>query len=74
MTDKKWEVLQVCYCQHVGENVNFEAQVVHPAEVLPDQGPRVMAHRCSRGVACSLEDKPACVWAGTNPTVDPFEG
>ena len=72
MAQKNWEVLKICRCDHVGEEVRFEAQVIYPADLLSDQAPQVVAHRCSHGIACCLDDKPACVWAGTNPLVDPF--
>lgn len=69
---KIWQVLKVQYCQHAAEEVGFEAQVVYPAEWLPEQPPRVLAHRCSHGFACNLDGRPSCIWAGTNPVVDPF--
>jgi hypothetical protein len=46
--------------------------VIYPDEHLPDQKPRIVAHRCSRGAECGLMSEAACVWAGTNPDVDPF--
>jgi hypothetical protein len=74
MAEKTWEVLKICRCEHAGEDVQFEAQVAYPADLFSDQPARIAAHRCSHGVACSLDDRPACVWAGTNPAVDPFAG
>jgi hypothetical protein len=73
MAVRNWEVLKVCYCGYIDAQVGLEAEVVFPAELLPDQAPRVVAHRCSRGVECGLVDKPGCVWAGTNPAFDPFQ-
>ncbi len=72
MSVKNWETVKICYCQHLKQDVGFEVLVVQPADLLPDQPGRVSAHRCSRGVDCSLDDKAACMWAGTNPAVDPF--
>jgi len=72
MSVKTWQSIKVCYCQHVGSEVALEAEVIYPAEWLPDQNPRVMAHRCSRGMACNLDGRPSCMWAGTNPVIDPF--
>jgi len=72
MTLRTWEVVKVCYCQHVGKEVGLEAQVVYPAEWLPDQPPRIVAHRCSAAIACNLDERASCVWAGTNPAYDPF--
>jgi hypothetical protein len=39
--------------------------------MLPDE-PRVLAHRCSYSLYCNLDGRPSCLWAGTNPAVDPF--
>lgn len=72
MAEKTWEPIKVQYCHHVKKPVSLEAQVVFPADILPDQPPRIEAHRCSDALACSLNGAPACIWAGTNPTVDPF--
>ncbi|MBL6965633.1 MAG: hypothetical protein ISR60_03675 [Anaerolineales bacterium] len=72
MSKKAWEVEKVNYCHHVGKEVALEAEVVYPADWLPDQPPRIVAHRCSEGTACNLDGRGSCVWAGTNPTYDPF--
>ncbi len=74
MSEQIWETLNVQYCQHVDEIVSLQAQVVYPAEFLPDQPGRVVAHRCSHGMTCNLDGRPSCVWAGTNPAFDPFKG
>lgn len=72
MTAKVWQTIKVQYCRHAGGEVALEAEVLYPAEHLPDQGPRIVAHRCSRGAECGLLSEAACVWAGTNPNYDPF--
>jgi hypothetical protein len=72
MSVKTWQPIKVCYCQHVGSEVALEAELIYPAEWLPDQNPRVNAHRCSRGMTCNLDGRPSCIWAGTNPAIDPF--
>lgn len=72
MALKTWQTIKICYCQHAGAEVGLEAQVVYPHDLLPDQSPRIMAHRCSHGIHCNLDNRPSCVWAGTNPTFDPF--
>lgn len=72
MSTKTWEVIKVRYCHHAGEEVGLEAELIYPAEWMPEQAPRVNAHRCSHAFACSMDGRPSCVWAGTNPTVDPF--
>lgn len=72
MAYKNWQVVKVRYCEHAGTEVSMEAELVFPAEFLPDQQPRVLAHRCSRAIACNLDGRASCVWAGTNPLYDPF--
>jgi hypothetical protein len=72
MAVKTWETIKVQYCHHADQQVALEAEVIYPAEWLPDQEPRIVAHRCSHGLACNLDGRASCVWAGTNPTYDPF--
>jgi hypothetical protein len=72
MAKKSWETIKICFCERVGTEVSFEAEVVYPAEFMPDQEPRVLAHRCSNGSECNKVSKAACIWAGTNPSFDPF--
>jgi hypothetical protein len=72
MVEKTWQTLKVCYCQHVGQEVALEAEVVYPAEFLPEQPGRVTAHRCSQGINCNQDDRAACMWSGSNPAFDPF--
>lgn len=72
MTVKSWETIKIQYCHHVNMEVGLEAEVIYPAEWLPDQPPRIQAHRCSHGMACNLDGRASCVWAGTNPAYDPF--
>lgn len=72
MAVKTWETLTIHYCHHAGTEVGFEAQLVYPSEILPDQPPRILAHRCTHAMACNLESRPSCMWAGTNPAYDPF--
>ena len=71
MTEKKWLVEKVHYCEHVGQEVKVEVQVVYPAENLPDQPPHVIAHRCSKALDCNQMDKQVCVYCFTNPDVKP---
>ncbi len=72
MVVQKWQTIKVRYCEHAGADVAMEAGLLFPADLLPDQPPRVVAHRCSRAIACNLDNRASCVWAGTNPTFDPF--
>jgi hypothetical protein len=72
MVTRLWEPVQFCYCHHVQQGVTLEAEVVYPAEYLPNQEPRILAHRCSKGIDCNLDGRASCLWAGTNPGIDPF--
>ncbi|MBE3142505.1 MAG: hypothetical protein IMZ61_01070 [Planctomycetes bacterium] len=72
MAVKNWEPLKIRFCDHAGCDVTLEVEVVYAAGILSDQPPRLLAHRCSNGVECSLEKQASCVWAGTNPAYDPF--
>jgi len=71
MTEKKWLLEKIHYCEHVGLEVKFEVQVVYPAENLPDQPPHVIAHRCSKALECNQMDKQVCAYCFTNPDVKP---
>lgn len=73
MAKKVWQVEKTKYCEHVQEVIAIEAEVVYPAEHLPDQAPRILARRCSKGMECNLMDKPACALCGTNPDINPVE-
>lgn len=70
---RNWQVIRVRHCHHAGKEVNLEADVVYPAEWMPEQPPRVLGHRCSEAFNCNLDGRPSCVWAGTNPLYDPFK-
>ena len=72
MTEKTWQTIKLQYCHHADSEVGLEAEVVFPPEQLPDQPPRILAHRCSHGLTCNLDGRPSCIWAGTNPAYDPF--
>ncbi len=72
MALKTWQTVKIHHCYHASAEVCLEAEVVYPAEWLPDQPPRIMARRCSHGLGCNLDNRPGCVWAGTNPAYDPF--
>ncbi len=72
MAVKTWQTIRLRYCEHAEAEVGLQAEVVYPSEILPDQPARVLAHRCSHAFACNLDNRPSCVWAGTNPLYDPF--
>lgn len=72
MAKKVWQVKRVKYCEHVGQDIALENEVVYPSEHLPDQPPRVLASRCSKAIECNLQfDKPVCDYCGTNPGIEP---
>jgi hypothetical protein len=72
MAVRTWEKLKVRFCEHADCDVCLEAEVIYPAEWLPDFPPKVIAHRCSHGILCNFDGRPSCIWSGTNPLVDPF--
>lgn len=72
MAEVLWDTIKVQFCHHIDQQVSLQAQVVFPADMLPDQGARILSHRCSHGFACNLDGRPSCIWAGTNPVMDPF--
>lgn len=67
-----WQTEKTRFCDHAGCEVGLEVEAVYPSESLPDQPARLGAHRCSHGEVCALNNQATCVWAGTNPTYDPF--
>ena len=72
MIIRSWDTIKVIYCHHADAEVGLQADAVYPPEWLPDQPPRLLGHRCSHASECNLLGKPSCIWAGTNPTYDPF--
>jgi len=72
MAEKVWKPVKVVFCTRIQQEVMQEALVVYPPEHLPGSEPQVLGHRCSEGIMCNTIDKPACMWAGTNPAYDPF--
>ena len=71
MAQKIWETSKTCYCEQIKDQVALEVEVLYPVDPLPD-APRLLSHRCSRGVQCNQFATATCVWAGTNPGFDPF--
>ncbi len=74
MAVRTWETWRTQFCEHAGKEVRLEAEVTYPATWMPEQAPRVLAHRCSAALECNLTSKVACVWAGTNPAYNPLMG
>lgn len=71
MAQKKWQTSKIRYCEHAGREITLDTQVVFPPEHLPDQPPRILAHRCSNGLECNLIEKMVCAYCGTNPDYKP---
>ncbi len=67
VTDREFE------CEHIGQRVRIESELVFPADHLPEQPPRRRARRCSHHLECNLRDTPSCVWAGTHPLYNPLD-
>jgi len=67
-----WQAVKTQVCERIGEEAALEVRFVYPADIMPDQSPRVIAHRCSHGMRCNQLGKPSCQWAGTLPGYDPF--
>jgi hypothetical protein len=72
MPIEAWEPIKKAHCDRIDEEVALEARVIYPAEFLPDQPGRILAHRCSQSISCSVLDRPTCCWAGSWPGYDPF--
>ncbi len=74
MATKKWQVVKIRHCEHVGCDVALEAETILPSsDFLADQAPRLGAHRCAHMLSCNSMDEAACIWAGSNPGYDPFK-
>jgi len=71
MAQKTWQVEKIRYCEHVGQEVALEVEVVLPADHLPDQPPHVTAHRCSNALECNRLDMMVCAYCFTNPSEKP---
>ncbi|UCF62245.1 MAG: hypothetical protein JSV37_05990 [Anaerolineaceae bacterium] len=67
-----WRTIKRQVCERIDEEVALEFKLVYPAELLPDQPPRIIGRRCSKAMECNQLDKPTCHWAGTLPGYDPF--
>ena len=72
MAQKQWYVSKTCYCERAQHEVAFETQIVLPSEHLPEQPPRILAHRCANAIECNGVNKPGCAWSGTNPDYRPM--
>lgn len=72
MAVKDWQIIKRRYCARAQREVALEVESIYPAEWMPEQPPRLGAHRCSNGMECMGADRPACKWSGGNPAYDPY--
>lgn len=71
MAEKHWEELKIFHCERADREAGLQVELIYPQDFLGDQ-PRVAAHRCTNGLICNQRYQNACVYAGTNPWVDPL--
>lgn len=67
-----WEPVQARFCARLEQWVTPEVLRAYPADVLPDQPPRLLGRRCPQAELCNRIERPTCVWAGTQPDYDPL--
>jgi hypothetical protein len=72
MAERTWEEFDTCFCQRADMEVSLEVEVIYPSDFLGDI-PRVGDHRCSNSILCNQFSQGTCIYAGTNPDVDPFQ-
>lgn len=66
-SNRTTEVITCRYCGHAKEDVTIETRFVYPAEIFPDQPPRIQSRNCSHYLDCNLQDKTVCTFAATSP-------
>ena len=67
MAWETWRTVKRAQCEFVNEEVALESKLVHAADLLPDQPPRVMAYRCSSAENCDRFGHPACPLGSHTP-------
>ena len=73
MATCKWVTARKKWCDLANREVELMERRVYPADTLPSgTGYRVVARKCSAGLACNLAGFP-CKWAYTNPCCDRME-
>ncbi len=60
MAWQSWHTVKRARCDFVKEEVALESKLIHAADLLPDQPPRVVEYRCSRGENCNRQDHSDC--------------
>ncbi len=60
------------YCAHAKSEVTLSTKIIFPADIMPEQPPRISSRDCSHYFNCNLLDKKACTYAvHTSKPVNP---
>jgi hypothetical protein len=51
------------FCAHAKTEVTLKSKLIFPADIMPDQPPRITSRQCSHYFDCNLLDKDACSYA-----------
>lgn len=51
------------YCAHAKSEITLKTKIIFPADIMPDQPPRITSRQCSHYFDCNLLDKEACTYA-----------
>lgn len=68
MAWETWRTIQQTRCIFLQGKVCLEARVLYPADIMPDQPPRVLAFRCSSVQDCDRFNQADCPWGILTPT------
>ena len=62
MAWESWRTVKQTRCEIMDEEITLHSRLAFAADNLPDQPPRVLAHRCSSAEHCDHFDQPKCPW------------
>jgi hypothetical protein len=62
MAWESWRAGKQTHCEVMDEKVTLQSRLAFAADNLPDQPPRVLAHRCSSAENCDHFDQNKCPW------------
>lgn len=60
MAWESWRTVKRAQCEFVKDEVALESKLIHAADLLPDQPPRVVDYRCSGAEKCNRFDHSDC--------------
>jgi len=60
MAWESWRTVKRAACEFVKDEVALESKLIHAADLLPDQPPRVVEYRCSGAEKCNRFDHSDC--------------